>query len=80
VVSGSVSATGSVKPSGTGASTLVVATGTPATGAGAAVTGTGVPATGTSTGAPVESTGAAGKLEVGVAALFAGFGLLAASL
>lgn len=70
-----------MKPSGTGASTLVVATGTApvvtgtGTGAGAAVTGTG-----TSTGAPVESTGAAGKLEVGVAALFAGFGLLAAAL
>jgi len=81
-VSATGSATGSVKPSGTGASTLVVATGTgpAATGAGAAATGTGAPATGTTTGGPAESTGAAGKLEVGVAALFAGFGLLAAAL
>jgi len=77
--SGSVSATGSAKPSGTGAvpsgaSTLVPAS---ATGSGAAAA-TG-PAS-TTTGGATQSTGAAGKLEVGAAALFAGFGLLAAAL
>jgi len=78
--SGSVSVTGSAKPSGTGAvasgaSTLVPASAT-GTGAGAGATG---PAA-TTTGGAAQSTGAAGKLEVGAAALFAGFGLLAAAL
>ncbi|PSN63947.1 hypothetical protein BS50DRAFT_576579 [Corynespora cassiicola Philippines] len=86
--SGVASATGAVKPSGTGAvkpsgtgssnstltvsgsrnSTIASATPTP-TGEGA---GSGSDAAASGTGSPSESTGAAGKIEVGVAALLAG--------
>ncbi|KAF2625425.1 hypothetical protein BU25DRAFT_112127 [Macroventuria anomochaeta] len=71
--------TGSVKPSGTGASAsgtgsvIISPSGnsTLATATGAAPKPTST-ATVTSTGSPGESTGAAGKLEVGIAAAFAG--------
>ncbi|KAF2872679.1 hypothetical protein BDV95DRAFT_594004 [Massariosphaeria phaeospora] len=85
--SGSASATGTVPltaaaPYGTGNAT-VPATGTVVLPPGASATGgPGSPGGGpTPTGgnAP-ESTGAAGKLEAGVVALVAGFGLLAAAL
>lgn len=76
--------TGSVKPSGTGASASASGTGSSndsssnstlatATGAAPKPSGSAVgSATGTSTGALAESTGAAGKLEVGLAAAIAG--------
>jgi hypothetical protein len=76
--------TGSVKPSGTGASASASGTGssndsssnsTLATATGAAPKPSGSAAgsaTGTSTGALAESTGAAGKLEIGLAAAIAG--------
>ncbi|KAF3007772.1 hypothetical protein E8E13_010234 [Curvularia kusanoi] len=70
--------TGSVKPSGTGASSasgtgsvnssLATATGAPPKPSGAAAGS----ASGTSTGAVAQSTGAAGKLEIGLAAAVAG--------
>lgn len=73
--------TSSVKPSGTGASASASGTGsiivssfnngTLATASGASPIPTGA-ATGTSTGGVVESTGAAGRLEVGIAAAVAG--------
>ncbi|KAF2793557.1 hypothetical protein K505DRAFT_325373 [Melanomma pulvis-pyrius CBS 109.77] len=79
--SGSATITGSIKATGTGnASTLATATGT-AVGTGAGAAGAGPTGSATTTGgAAQQTTGAAGKLEIGAAALFAGFGLLAAVL
>ncbi|KAJ4403586.1 hypothetical protein N0V91_006462 [Didymella pomorum] len=78
--------TGSVKPSGTGASASASSTGglnvdtsnngtlATATGSSPKPSGTGAAgATGTSSGGLAESTGAAGKLEIGLAAAVAGF-------
>ncbi|KAF1358738.1 hypothetical protein EJ07DRAFT_179442 [Lizonia empirigonia] len=74
------SSSSSIKPSGTGSSASASGTGsiivsssgnsTLATATGAAPKPTS--ASGTSTGSPAESTGAAGKLEVGLVAAFAG--------
>ena len=73
--------TGSVKPSGTGASASSTgsaddsssnSTLATATGASPKPSGSAASATGTSTGALAESTGAAGKLEIGFAAAIAG--------
>ncbi|KAJ4317582.1 hypothetical protein N0V94_004875 [Neodidymelliopsis sp. IMI 364377] len=72
------STSGSVKPSGTGASASASGTGSiivSPSGNSTLATATGSPkptASGTSTGGLPESTGAAGKLEVGLVAAFVG--------
>lgn len=76
------SATGTASPSGTGKPNATQA-GAESTATGDAATGTGglIPsASETQSGTPAESTGAAGKLEVGLSALIAGLGVMAASL
>ncbi|KAF3034254.1 hypothetical protein E8E12_005953 [Didymella heteroderae] len=81
--------TGSVKPSGTGASASASSTGgltvdssnngtlATATGSAPKASSSGAAATGTSSGGLAESTGAAGKLEIGLAAAVAGIMALA---
>ncbi|KAH7125383.1 hypothetical protein B0J11DRAFT_528286 [Dendryphion nanum] len=66
------SATASATGSPTGSGLNVATSASSATGGAAAVT--------TRTGAPPQSTGAAGKLEIGATVLFAGLGIFAAAL
>ncbi|KAF2704836.1 hypothetical protein K504DRAFT_461089 [Pleomassaria siparia CBS 279.74] len=83
IVSGSASGTATSKATGTAASVSGSAT-SKATGSAAVTTGsaavtTGAPTPTSTTGASAASA-AAGKLEIGVAAVFAGFGFLAVAL